>query len=34
MAHYYDPSGKLTGTKTAFHADRDVDMSTYHELEW
>jgi len=23
-----------TGTKTAFHAGRDVDMSTYHEPEW
>ncbi len=23
-----------TGTKTAFHADRDVDMSTYHEPDW
>jgi len=23
-----------TGTKTAFHSDRDVDMSTYHEPEW
>lgn len=23
-----------TGTKTAFHADRDVDMSTYHKPEW
>lgn len=23
-----------TGTKTAFHAGRDVDVSTYHEPEW
>lgn len=23
-----------TGTKTAFHASRAVDMSTYHEPEW
>jgi NAD(P)-dependent dehydrogenase (short-subunit alcohol dehydrogenase family) len=23
-----------TGTKTAFHAGRDVDMSTYHEASW
>jgi len=23
-----------TGTKTAFHAGRNVDMSTYHEPEW
>lgn len=23
-----------TGTKTAFHEGRDVDMSTYHEPEW
>lgn len=23
-----------TGTKTAFHSGRDVDMSTYHEPEW
>ncbi|HSE29744.1 MAG TPA: SDR family NAD(P)-dependent oxidoreductase [Candidatus Saccharimonadales bacterium] len=23
-----------TGTKTAFHKGRDVDMSTYHEPEW
>jgi len=23
-----------TGTKTAFHNGRDVDMSTYHEPEW
>jgi short-subunit dehydrogenase len=23
-----------TGTKTGFHAGRDVDMSTYHEPQW